>query len=279
MRRLAIFVDAGYLWAHTLYVTLKNKNAPRADVTLNYEVLRQKLLSIAKEEFPEASLLRIYWYDGPGNGGKAEEHKAIELLDDFKLRLGTRNVVGQQKGVDGLIIADIIGLAQNRAISDALILSGDADLTPGVVAAQGLGLRIHLLTLNQKSSAAAYLRCEVDRKCHWPAPSILEFASPAKDSPAIATETTTSLNQPTPGIDYTATLSQGSSQQASLEQAAQDCFDGLSKEQRIQIGKQISIPKEIDRLLLAAGKKLIQRNLEETEKRQLRVLLKKCKTE
>ncbi|MBI5520934.1 MAG: NYN domain-containing protein [Desulfovibrio sp.] len=275
MRRLAIFVDAGYLWAHTLYATLRNKNAPRREVSLSYEILRQKLLKVAKEEFPEASLLRIYWYDGPSNGGKAEEHKAIEQLDDFKLRLGTRNVVGQQKGVDGLIIADIIGLAQNRAISEALILSGDADLTPGVVAAQGLGLRIHLLTLNQKSSAAAYLRCEVDRKCHWPESSILEFASPTKAATPKTVGPACCQDQPKPDKGSTVTPSPESTAQTSLEQVVQRCYDSLSEEQRNKIGESISIPGDIDRLLLAAGRKLIRKQLEESEKRQLRELLKK----
>ena len=43
-------------------------------------------------------------YDGPHRTlGKSRGHKAIEELDDFKLRLGTLNGVGEQKAVDGLI--------------------------------------------------------------------------------------------------------------------------------------------------------------------------------
>jgi hypothetical protein len=35
---------------------------------------------------------------------------SVEELDDFKLRLGTRTGAGDQKAVDGLIIADLISL-------------------------------------------------------------------------------------------------------------------------------------------------------------------------
>ena len=104
-------------------------------------------------------------YDGPHRTlGKSREHKAIEELDDFKLRLGTLNGVGEQKAVDGLIIADMIGLAQSRVITDALLVSGDADLTPGVLAAQNLGVRVHLLSMGPSEATSPYLKAEVDCK-------------------------------------------------------------------------------------------------------------------
>lgn len=274
MRRLAIFVDAGYLWAHTLYTVLRDKKVPRRDVLLNYESLRQQLLTTAQEEFSEASLLRVYWYDGPGDDGKAEEHKAIEELDDFKLRLGTRNIVGQQKGVDGLIIADIIGLAQNKAISDALIVSGDADLTPGVVAAQGLGLRVHLLTLSNKKSAAAYLRAEVDRKCNWAESIILEFASPAPKAATPAPSVATIPPQSPPTTTECTVTEAETVEPINLQIVAQQFYNSLSPEERSQLKPGVGIPKKIDLRLLAAGRKHIRSHLEENEKRQLRERLK-----
>ena len=55
------------------------------------------------------------------------------------------NSVGEQKGVDSLIVTDMINLARNRAISDAVFVSGDEDLRVGVQQAQEFGVRVHLV--------------------------------------------------------------------------------------------------------------------------------------
>ncbi len=52
--------------------------------------------------------------------------------EDAKLRLGLVNTRGEQKGVESLIVTDLIELARNCAITDALILSGDEDIKIGV---------------------------------------------------------------------------------------------------------------------------------------------------
>ena len=46
---------------------------------------------------------------------------------------------GRQKGVDSLIVTDLIELARNHAISDAVLLAGDEELRIGVQIAQSLG--------------------------------------------------------------------------------------------------------------------------------------------
>lgn len=132
MRRVAVFVDAGYLWVQLLHIvhgsTFAHGKIPsRSSVSIDYPRMREGLIAQVATQFPGINLLRIYWYDGPGPHGKTPGHNSIEELDDVKLRLGTRNGVGDQKAVDGLIIADIIGMAQSKAISDALLISGDAD--------------------------------------------------------------------------------------------------------------------------------------------------------
>jgi uncharacterized LabA/DUF88 family protein len=66
-------------------------------------------------------------------------------LDNVKVRLGFVNSVGEQKGVDSLIVTDMIALARNRAVSDAVLVSGDEDLRVGVQQAQEFGVRVHLV--------------------------------------------------------------------------------------------------------------------------------------
>ena len=172
MGKVAVFVDAGYFWVQAGYVAHGAKSS-RDNISIDYAALRQEVLDQASAQFPNADLLRVYWYDGPGShGSKTPAHLAIDELDDFKLRLGTRNGVGNQKAVDGLIIADLIGLAQSKAIVGAIVLSGDADLTPGVIAAQSLGIRVHLLSMGPVGATSPYLRAEVDHKAHWADPVV-----------------------------------------------------------------------------------------------------------
>ena len=76
--------------------------------------------------------LRVYWYDGViGYKGPTLQQTDLAHLDNVKLRLGFVNSFGEQKGVDSLIVTDLIELVRNHAISDAVLLSGDEDIRIG----------------------------------------------------------------------------------------------------------------------------------------------------
>ncbi|MCG8399279.1 NYN domain-containing protein, partial [Bacillus atrophaeus] len=51
----------------------------------------------------------------------------------------------KQKGVDGRIVQDLFELASEGIISDALIVTGDGDLSVGVEFAQRRGVRVAIL--------------------------------------------------------------------------------------------------------------------------------------
>jgi hypothetical protein len=109
-------------------------------------------------------VLRIYWYDGAPDALPSADHLEIGHLRDVKLRLG-RLSGGKQKGVDSLIIRDLMTLARERAIATAYLLSGDEDVREGVVAAQDMGVRVVLLGIpptNQRRNQAATLMREAD---------------------------------------------------------------------------------------------------------------------
>ncbi|AWP23509.1 hypothetical protein C4901_09355 [Acidiferrobacter sp. SPIII_3] len=267
MRRVAVFVDAGYFWVQAVKIAQGEKMG-RESITLNYPVLRNTLLQETKNAFPEASLLRIYWYDGPHRThGKSREHKAIEELDDFKLRLGSLNGVGEQKAVDGLIIADMIGLAQSRVITDALLVSGDADLTPGVLAAQNLGVRVHLLSMGPPEATSPYLKAEVDCKFLWRRESIMAFAAPVTvKSPTIAARVSLDSGPPAAGPESQTT--------DTLASVALDTFTGLSEAEKAQVSVDKALPALIDRKLLKLAADRLRRLLTEDEKRMLRARMK-----
>jgi len=266
MRRIAVFVDAGYFWVQSTYVVHRQRTG-RESVTINYPQLREELINQAQAQFPNADLLRVYWYDGPGTYGKTVSHQAVEDLDDFKLRLGTRNGVGDQKAVDGLIIADIISLAQNKSITDALLLSGDADLTPGVLAAQSMGIRVHLLTMGPAEATSPFLRAEADCKTHWEDAAVQRFASAANNS--VANENSRQNMAASPQA------SESPAEQADFSEIAQTTFNALSDQEKGSIPEKGQLPPEIDRRLLSAARTVAKRSLEDTEKRQLRAAVRK----
>jgi uncharacterized LabA/DUF88 family protein len=103
-------------------------------------------------------LLRVYWYDGASNGPNPAQI-ALAYRANVKLRLGLVDG-GEQRGVDELIALDLVGLAQNRALADAVLLSGDDDLRPAIEQAQAWGVRVHLLGIapGRENQAAALVQ-------------------------------------------------------------------------------------------------------------------------
>ena len=70
--------------------------------------------------------------------------------------------------MDSLIVTDLIDLARNHAIADALILSGDADIKIGVQVAQTFGVRVHLLGIRPaRGSQSDNLMMEADTCHEW----------------------------------------------------------------------------------------------------------------
>lgn len=142
MDRSAVFVDAGYLFASGSKL-LTGERQTRSHTRLDHEAVLELLTERARE-LSGLPLLRVYWYDGASLGPNAT-HVALAYRPHLKLRLGLVNEHGEQQGVDELLTRDLVELAENRAIADAVLLSGDDDLRPAVERAQALGVRVHLL--------------------------------------------------------------------------------------------------------------------------------------
>jgi uncharacterized LabA/DUF88 family protein len=154
--RTAIFVDAGYVFASGSKLVAGDKLA-RSQLRLDHEVLLTLLVGLAAE-LTALPLLRIYWYDG-ASGAANPAQVALSYRPTVKLRLGLVTERGQE-GVDELMALDLVTLARNRAMADALLLSGDDDLRPAVEQAQELGVRVHLLGIPKarENQAAALVQ-------------------------------------------------------------------------------------------------------------------------
>ena len=88
--------------------------------------------------------LRTYWNDA-SDQGLTTAQIALARLDDVKARLGFATSSGQRKGMDSLMVTNVIALARNGAMEECMLLSKDEDLRVGAQQAQGVGVRVHLL--------------------------------------------------------------------------------------------------------------------------------------
>lgn len=176
--RVAIFVDAGYLFAQGS-AAISGSKKPRVDISLNAPAAINELKLAAQKSAAGCSLLRIYWYDGAIGGSRPTTEQALLAhLDDVKIRLGFVNSYGQQKGVDSLIVTDLIELARQKSICDAVLISGDEDVRVGVQIAQNFGVRIHLVGIApSRGSQSNQLLQEADTTTEWMKETVEKFLS------------------------------------------------------------------------------------------------------
>lgn len=157
MGRVAVFVDAGYVFAQGM-ACLYGTPTPRTECQLNITRFMAGLRTVVStsSEIPKnTTFLRVYWYDGMVGPTKTASQQAIAMTPNITLRLGTVNSHGVQKGVDSLLLVDLLNLVQHNAITDAVIMTGDADMLSGISAAKDAGVRVHLLAMPTHSYGAS----------------------------------------------------------------------------------------------------------------------------
>lgn len=158
MDRFVVMVDAGYLLHQSLELVSRRGSTRRAELDITDP---SGLINLLVEESKAAlgvsgDLLRVYWYDGVMPSGLTPQQRSIVELPDVNFRSGTVNSRGQQKGVDSLIVTDLIELAANHAICDAALVTGDGDLAIGIDLAQKKGVRIAVLGVEDLSIGVSH---------------------------------------------------------------------------------------------------------------------------
>ncbi|MEU8250101.1 NYN domain-containing protein [Nonomuraea sp. NPDC048916] len=138
MDRCALFVDAGYLLADGAMAVHGTRH--REAVAWDYPGLLQLMTNLSRER-TGLPLLRCYWYEATVEARRTPEHDALADIPGLKLRL-SRIRPGRREGVDAQVHRDLMTLARNNAICDAVVVSGDEDLAQVVCDAQDLGIRV-----------------------------------------------------------------------------------------------------------------------------------------
>lgn len=159
MNRFVVMVDAGYLLRQSIELVSNKASSARSDLTIpDVKALIKVILDKSRSllDLSNKELLRVYWYDGVMSTGPTKQQKAIIDVDDVLLRAGTINGNGQQKGVDSLIVTDLIELTTHRAICDAVLVTGDSDLAIGMTIAQSRGIRVAVLGVEDLAVGVAH---------------------------------------------------------------------------------------------------------------------------
>jgi uncharacterized LabA/DUF88 family protein len=257
MKRVAIFVDAGYLFAAGAEVLGIPSN--RAELKLDHEAFLTAVTKTGCGMATGCELLRVYWYDGTSGRPSVQQH-TMGNCANVKLRLGFLNSAGEQKGVDSLIITDMIALARNRAMSDALLVSGDEDLRVGVQQAQEFGVRVHLLGVREhRNNQSLNLVQEADTTAIWGSAEVSAFL----------THQTTPATIPRPG-SLPATLTGQQALLGTVPDTLAATVPETDLPALMSVLTQRSVPPDWDGKLLKAAWLAVRRTLTSDDKRELR---------
>ena len=281
MKRHAIFVDAGYLFAQGS-VSLLGRNSNRTQLKLDEPEIIMQLKSLALGQSAGVQLLRVYWYDGAWNG-PTPDHLALANMQDVKLRLGSINSLGQQKEVDSLLVTDLIDLARNQSICDATIVTADTDVRIAVQIAQSFGVRVHLVGLEpSRVSQSPSLRQEADTVHEISKADVSRFLKVLAPAPAkIILAATGPVVTATPRLAHLPIVERNELKDGAektlaqiLEEAIQRTLTPISSENipRLIAALESSdaVPTEYDRRLLGTCRTLLGRDLTGDERRDMR---------
>ncbi|PKP96521.1 MAG: NYN domain-containing protein [Alphaproteobacteria bacterium HGW-Alphaproteobacteria-15] len=264
MLQTAIFVDAGYAFAQGA-VALGHPRVERRNLRLNPAVIVEALTLLAKDVEPSARVLRVYWYDGLGRGSvMSQDQETIAKTEGVKCRFGTINSHGQQKGVDSLIVTDMIELARIQAISDALVLSGDEDVRVGVQVAQTFGIRVHVLGIYPATgSQSPSLIAEADTHHEWNVDQVQNWLSYVPDQTV------------RPALEKV-----GGESTDWLDQYVSSRLDELQTDYGASLvaymdANKAQLPSDFDRPTLAGAREVLGRDLEPDERKALREKFRK----
>jgi len=256
-------VDAGYVYAQSS-VCLTGANVNRAQLKLDEAEFINQLKFLSLTLGAGSPLLRIYWYDGAKNGLTVEQ-LVLADMQDVKVRLGSINSAGQQKGVDSLLVTDLIDLARNQAISDAVVVTGDGDMRIAVQIAQSFGVRVHLVGLEpSRASQSLLLRQEAD--------TVHEISK--TDVGKFMRHSATLLPAPQLGSSSVVTTESEISFADAVRRSIETSLSQISAEEMSDL-RQVTadsrrIPEQYDRRILGTCGVLLKRKLDYDELRAMR---------
>lgn len=154
LERTLVFVDTSYLLA-SFYNSWET--GARAQLEIDLPEVVGVLGGMIENQLHQP-IHRQLWYDGIPESGPHRYQRALRSCDGVQLRTGQLIAWGErrtQKAVDTRLVADMVVAAVNRQYTDIVLVSGDADMIPGVQEAANAGIRVHLYGFGWDSMSSA----------------------------------------------------------------------------------------------------------------------------
>lgn len=142
--RVEVFVDTSYLLA-SFYNSWTT--GARAQLEIDLPAVTDHLNTIVSNKL-HLPVHRQLWYDGIPDSGPHRYQRTLRHIDGVQLRAGQLIEWGDrrtQKAVDTRLVTDMVLRSIRGLVSDIVLVSGDADMIPGVEAAIDHGVRVHLI--------------------------------------------------------------------------------------------------------------------------------------
>ena len=154
LERTLVFVDTSYLLA-SFYNSWET--GARSQLEIDLPEVVNNLSGMITQQLHQP-IHRQFWYDGIPDSGPHRYQRALRTCDGVQLRTGQLIEWGErrtQKGVDTRLVADIVVNAMRGQCTDFVLVSGDADMIPGVEEATNAGIRVHLYGFGWDSMSSA----------------------------------------------------------------------------------------------------------------------------
>lgn len=154
LERTLVFVDTSYLLA-SFYNSWET--GARSQLEIDLPEVVNNLGTMITQQLHQP-IHRQNWYDGIPESGPHRYQRALRTCDGVQLRTGQLIEWGErrtQKGVDTRLVTDIVVNALRGQFTDFVLVSGDADMIPGVEEATAHGVRVHLYGFGWDSMSSA----------------------------------------------------------------------------------------------------------------------------
>ena len=154
MERTQLYVDTSYLLA-SFYNSWDTGARAQLEIDLPEVVA---VLSRMATDHLKQPVHRQMWYDGIPEAGPHRYQRSLRSEPGVQLRAGQLIEWGDrrtQKAVDTRLVADMVIGSVKSHVSDMILVSGDADMLPGVEEAVNNGVRVHLYGFGWDSMSSA----------------------------------------------------------------------------------------------------------------------------
>jgi len=158
-QRTVLYADAGYIRAQ-LVAFAGGDGVADLDLSVAANTLRHEM-----QRRLGRAVHRQRWYDGVADSGMTPQQRKLALAQGVVLRqgrIGGESCARRQFAVDTLLVRDMVVDALRGDIAEAVLVSGDADMVPGVRELVNSGARVHVWGIADLTNCARWLRTEAD---------------------------------------------------------------------------------------------------------------------